>query len=192
MNSSGVRLGAGDLAGFGVVAARDFAAGEVVLSYDLRPLTLADYRALPAGEDLFVHSFGGRRFLYPPPARFVNHADDPSCRQDFDRRCHVALRPLRAGDPITIDCHEETARELTTFLEAYQRAGPAELAALTAAGAKLWPPGRHARPLSGVEWLVGTGRWEALCSATLPGGRHATLLLKVIEGNWQLVYQHVG
>jgi hypothetical protein len=49
--------------------------------------------------------------------------------------------------------------------------------------------------MSGVEWLVGTGRWEALCSAeteTSAGRPHLTVLLKVVAGNWQIVYQHVG
>jgi hypothetical protein len=47
------------------------------------------------------------------------------------------------------------------------------------------------RPLTDVQWLVGTGRWEALCSAQA-GDRHLTMLLKVIAGNWQIVYQHLG
>jgi hypothetical protein len=52
-----------------------------------------------------------------------------------------------------------------------------------------------------ITWIVGTGRWEAVCSyeferrggpaggdATARG--HATDVLKVIYGNWQLVYRH--
>ena len=45
--------------------------------------------------------------------------------------------------------------------------------------------------LDDVEWIVGTGRWEAVCSA-VDGDRHLTMLLKVIRGNWQMVYQHRG
>jgi hypothetical protein len=45
--------------------------------------------------------------------------------------------------------------------------------------------------LTDVEWLVGTGRWEALCSARAgTGDGHVTLLLKVVAGNWQIVYGH--
>jgi hypothetical protein len=202
-----VVLGAGALAGRGVYAARDFAPGEVVIVYALSALDEAAYLALPAGEELFVHSYGGRRFLYPAPARFVNHADDPSCYQDFDRGCDIARRPISRGEPITIDAGEETARELSTFLLAYGRAAhtPAALAELIAADATLWLSGHphHGRdavvaaliaappgPLSDVEWRIGTGRWEALCSATLPGARHLTMLLKVITGNWQIIYLH--
>lgn len=207
-------LGAGDLAGTGVYAARDFAAGETVLSFRLRPLDEREYAELTAGEDLFVHSYGGRRYLYPPPARFVNHADDPSCAQDFERSRHVALRPIAAGEPITIDATLETARELDTFLEAYRQAATdrsaTSLLALVDGDATCWLAGRGhrgreavveallaAEPLlpTEVDWQVGTGRWEALCSAataTAAGWSHLTMLLKVVAGNWQLRYLHHG
>lgn len=209
-----VVVGAGNLAGRGVYAGRDFAAGEVVVTYQLAPLDEVDYRALPAGEDLFVHSYGGRRYLYPAPARFVNHSDDPSCFQDFDRYCDIALLPIAKGEPITIDATQETARELATFLDAYylaldDRSAPL-LGALVDSEASLWLPRQafHGRDavvaalldsengtLSSVEWLIGTGRWEALCSAeieTADGRQHLTMLLKVVAGNWQLLYQHTG
>ena len=203
----GVRVGDGALGGRGVYAARDFAAGEVVVAYTLRELDAAQYAALPPGEELFVHSYGGRRYLYPAPARFVNHADDPSCYQDFERGCDVALRPIAAGEAVTIDATQETARELATFLEAYERE-PERRAELLDASAVLWRGGTALRGrdavvaallgddlagerLTGVEWLLGTGRWEALCSARW-GRRHLTMLLKVVAGNWQVVYQHLG
>ena len=209
-----VRVGKGDLAGKGVYADRDFLAGESVITFELQGIDEAQYLALPAGDDLFVHSYGGRRYLYPPPARFVNHADDPSCFEDFDRCCDVALRDIGMGEPITIDATQETMRELTTFLDAYTTARRSrsvpDLESLIDSGATSWrlgaaTRGRHAivgallesepEPLYEVEWLIGTGRWEAVCSVSTAGGEHyphITLLLKVIRGNWQLVYQHVG
>ena len=209
-----VTLGPGSLAGKGVYAARDFAVGEVVVAYQLRRLGEADYYALPAGDDLFVHSFGGHRYLYPAPARFVNHSDDPSCYQDFDRCCDVALRPIVRGEPITIDANAETARELSTFVEAYEHAlehrSVRDLTALISGEAALWLDNKVARgrdavvaallhaglsSLSQVEWFIGTGRWEALGSTradTDQGSRHLTVLLKVLAGNWQIVYQHAG
>jgi hypothetical protein len=209
-----VTLGPGNLAGTGVYAARDFATGEVVVRFDLRPLSDAEYRVLPAGEELFVHSYGGRRHLYPPPARFVNHSDDPSCYPDLDRGCDVALRHIAKGEPITIDSRQETARELDTFLDAYRcalddRSVPA-LGALVDGEATVWLHGDAFRgrdevvaalidathgPLSEVAWLVGTGRWEALCSSNAQfrdGQWHTTMLLRIIAGNWQLAYQHIG
>lgn len=197
-----MRIGDGALGGRGVYAARDFAAGEVVVAYRLRELDAAGYAALPPGEDLFVHSYWGRRYLYPAPARFVNHAGDPSCYQDFERGCDVARRPIAAGEAVTIDATEETGRELATFLEAYALE-PDRHGELVDADAVLWRDGTVFRgrgavlaalpgaPLTDVEWLVGTGRWEALCSAR-SGGRHLTMLLRVVAGNWQVVYQHLG
>lgn len=205
-----LRIGSGKLAGRGVYAARGFAAGEVVIEFALQPLTREQFQALAPGEDLFVHSYGGRRWLYPPPARWVNHADEPSCYQDFDRCCDVALRPIDAGEPITIDATQETSRELSTFLEAYVEAQNQQdvqaLRGLISSDAVLWQFGRATRgaelvaanlaenpaqALDNVAWQIGTGRWEALCSAEMRAG-HASLFLQLLAGNWQLVYEHRG
>ena len=161
-----------------------------------------------------MHSYGGRRYLYPAPARFVNHSDDPSCVEDFDRCCDVALTDIAKGEPITIDATRETARELATFLDALNEALEARsvslLGALVDGAASLWRRGDGVRgrdevvaallapepkPLSGVEWFVGTGRWVAVCSAEADiddRRQHVTIVVKVVLGNWQVVYQHVG
>ena len=208
----GVTLGMGELAGTGVYAARDFAAGEVVVSYETQPLTADEYSTLPAGDEIFVHSYRGRRHLYPSPARFVNHSDDPSCFQDFDRGCDVALRPILAGEPVTIDARQETAHELDTFIIALRDAldsrSSDQLGALLSESVTLWSGGRQVAgrddavdgmlsgdvlPLTDTHWMVGTGRWEALCSARSgTADRHLTVLLKILAGNWQIVYVHLG
>lgn len=112
------------------------------------------------------------------------------------------------------DARQETARELATFLDAYLAAlgGSSEthLSALVDSEATLWLSGNDVRggeavvaallkvgqvSLSGVEWVVGTGRWEALCSAEIEWGdgrQQLTMLVKVVAGNWQLRYQHTG
>lgn len=184
------------------------------MRYELRLLSRAEFDGLSSGEDMFVHSYGGRRWLYPPPARWVNHADDPSCYQDFDRACDVALRDISEGEAITIDARLETDRELTTFIAAYMdargRAAGDDLYELVDPAAVLWRAGRAARganavvaaladgapmSLDSVEWLVGTDRWEAVCSAQVARAgtvTHATIVLKVIAGNWQVIYEHEG
>ena len=161
-----------------------------------------------------MHSYGGRRWLYPPPARWVNHADQPSCYPDFARGCDVALRPIKVGEAITIDATQETSFELSTFFDAYAAAQQTNdyegLCDLVAADAVLWEHGRVTRGAKNVasaivvkptrllvnpEWHVGTGRWEALCSAQLADEAnegHASLFLRVLEGNWQVVYDHRG
>lgn len=207
---SGLRIGPGELGGNAVYAAREFAAGEVVIAFDLQPLTREQFLELTSDEQLFVHSYGGRRWLYPPPARWVNHADQPSCYQDFERGCDVALRPINIGEPITIDARTETDRELSTFLEVYlatqQALDEEELRKLVSEDAVLWDRGRVQRggeqvasalvaaptsSFTSVEWQVATGRWEALCSVE-QSDEHLSLFLRVLEGNWQLVYAHRG
>lgn len=204
-------MGAGDLAGTGVYADRDFDAGEVVVRYQLQPLTIEEYEALPVGEEIFVHSYGGQRYLYPAPARFVNHSDDPSCYEDFEQGCDIALRPIAVGQPITIDANQETAYELSTFINALvdvlDQRSTEGLAGLLAQTVTFWSgssrvTGRdavtdrllseHILPLAGIDWLVGTGRWEALCSARAATGAHLTMLLKILAGNWQIVYLHLA
>jgi hypothetical protein len=209
----GLSIGPGNLAGKGVYATREFTSGAVVVAFELEPLTRDQFRTLVPGEELFVHSYGGR-WLYPPPARWVNHADQPSCYQDFARFCDVALRPIKVGEPITIDATQETSRELSTFLDAYVEAQQGDdyegLCGLLAADAVLWDRGRvtrgaehvasalAAKPVQALfepEWHVGTGRWEALCSAELDskhGAGHASVFLRVLEGDWRVVYDHRG
>jgi hypothetical protein len=149
-----VRVGKGDLAGKGVYTDRDFIAGEPVITFDLQQIDEAQYLALPAGEYLFVHSYGGRRYLYPAPARFVNHSDEPSCFEDFDRCCDVALRDIAKGEPVTIDAAQETRRELATFLDAYTAALRSRsvplLSCLIDGGATLWQLGAAARGCDAV------------------------------------------
>jgi hypothetical protein len=206
----GLRVGPGKLGGKAVYATREFEAGEVVVAFELQPLELEQFRELPTDEQIFVHSYGGQRWLYPAPARWVNHADQPSCYQDFERSCDVALRRIMVGEPITIDATTETDHELSTFFEAYLKAqqtpDPGKLSRLVSADAVLWNQG-HARrgveevvyalaaspmqSLISVEWQIATGRWEALCSVELVG-EHLSLFLRVQEGNWQIVYAHRG
>jgi hypothetical protein len=208
-----VVVGKGKLAGKGLYAARDFMVGDVVVTYQLRPLTRAEFDALPDGDDLFVHSYRGRRWLYPAPARWVNHAADPSCYQDFERAADIALRAISAGEAITIDATQETDHELATFLDAYldaqARSAIDDLRQLVDVDAVLWLSGQGHRgreavvaalaemeslPSGQPEWIVGTGRWEAACSLQLHGtdgsDGHATFIVKVIAGNWQVIYQH--
>ncbi len=221
---SDIHLGKGNLGGRGVYASRAFEEADVVVSYELRRLTRQEYLALSEDERRFVHSYWGERWLYPPPARYVNHADAPNTWQDFDRQCDVALRRIEPGELITTDARKETDRELATFLLAYETAVNAndvqKLEMLVDDGAFGWMDVRgHVDRLRIVEalrdgardaavrfttrdphWIVGTGRWEAIssydydlrvqASSNTRGAGHVTDVLKVIDGNWQIVYRH--
>ncbi len=118
-----VVIGKGNLAGKGVYASRDFEKGELVVPYNLKELTQADFDALPVSEREWTHSFWGKIFLFPEPGRYVNHSDDnPSTFPDLERMGDYALRPIKKGEAITIDDSIELQHELDTFLEAYEKA----------------------------------------------------------------------
>lgn len=222
MGVGNTHVGHGSLAGRGIYASRPFDEGEVVLTYELQRLSRDQYVALAELERLFVHSYWGERWLYPPPARYVNHADIPNTWQDFERRCHIAVSRIEPGDLITTDARTETDRELATFLSAYERAvgtaGGHELDDLIDAEAVGWLERRGRTNRAGIvaalrdgaesghlgirdpRWIIGAGRWEAVCfyefethgDGSSPGRStgYATDVLKVIDGNWQLVYRH--
>ena len=110
-------LGKGKLTGKGVYAARDFAKGELVMSYNLKELSQVDFSALPKSEHMFTHSFYGKVYLYPEPARYVNHSADPNTQQDISRMCDFATRPIKKGEMITTNATKEIENEIQTFIE---------------------------------------------------------------------------
>lgn len=117
-----VVIGEGKLAGKGIYAARDFKKGELIVPYNLKELTQAEFDALPADEREWVHSFWGKMYLFPEPGRYVNSADNPTAYPDLERRGDYALRDIKKGEAITIDDRVELRNELETFLEAYEKA----------------------------------------------------------------------
>lgn len=117
-----VTIGNGKLAGKGVYAARDFEKGELVVPYNLKELTQAEFDSLPDGEWEWTHSFWGKIYHFPEPARYVNHDDNPSTFPDLDRRGNYALRSIKKGEAITINDKIELQHELGSFLEAYEKA----------------------------------------------------------------------
>lgn len=134
----------------------------------------------------------------------------------------IALRRIEAGELITTDAREETDRELTTFLSAYETAvdtyDDQKLERLINAEAVAWVERRGETGRAGIigalrgdgaeplrlavrdpRWIIGTGRWDAVCSydveiggspSTARSTGHVTDVLKVIDGNWQIIYRH--
>jgi len=87
----------------GVFANRDFKKGEIVVKYNLVPLTRQECQDLPKIEkELFSHTRNGIRFLYPVPERYVNRSSAPNVIPDFKRGGDVASRDIRKGEEITI------------------------------------------------------------------------------------------
>lgn len=104
---SDVLIGKGKLAGKGVYAARDFKKGEIVVQYNLIPLTQDEFDKLSNSEKQFTHSYRGQIFLYQEPERYVNHADNPNTYQDHMQKADVALRDIKKGKMITTDATKD-------------------------------------------------------------------------------------
>ena len=95
--------------GLGVFGGRDFKKGEVVVKYNLRFLTKQEYKKLPKNEKRFVHKHWGVIYLYPIPARYVNHSDNPNTIQNLKERYDVASRDIKKGEEITTDSTKDDA-----------------------------------------------------------------------------------
>lgn len=102
-----VIIGKGNLAGKGVYANRDFKKGEVVIKYNLKPLTEEEFENLPESEKMFTHTHWGTINLYSEPERYVNHSDNPNTYQDLINQCDIALRDIKKGEEITSDATKD-------------------------------------------------------------------------------------
>jgi|SRR3989338_7333435 len=105
MNS--VIIGKGDLAGKGVYANRNFTKDEVVIEYNLKPLTRKEYRNLPEWEKMFTHTHWGQVYLYSEPERYVNHSQKPNTYQDLKNHKDIALRSIKKGEMITTNGNQD-------------------------------------------------------------------------------------
>lgn len=100
---SDVIIGNGNLVGKGVYANKDFQKGEVVIKYNLKPLTQEEYENLPRSEKMFTHTHWGQIYLYLEAARYVNHSKNPNTYQDLTNKCDIAARDIKKGEMITCD-----------------------------------------------------------------------------------------
>ena len=94
--------------GKGVFANRDFKKGEIAVRYkNLKPLTEEEYQNLPESEKQFTHKHYGVIYLYPSPARYVNHSSKPNTVQNLKERYDVAVRDIKKGEEITTDATKD-------------------------------------------------------------------------------------
>lgn len=102
-----VTIGKGELAGKGVYANRDFAKGEAVIQYHLKPLTQEEFEDLLESEKMFTHFHWGQIQLYSEPERYVNHSENPNTYQDLVKQQDIALRDIKKGEMITSDATKD-------------------------------------------------------------------------------------
>ncbi len=87
----------------GAFANRDFKKGEVVIKWNLKPLSEDEYEKLPQYEkDNFCHHRNGIRWLYPDPERHVNRFSHPNVVPDFGKQANIALRDIRKCEELSI------------------------------------------------------------------------------------------
>lgn len=103
MNNPDVTIGKGIMSGKGLYAARDFKKGEVVINYELKPITFKELKALSPEDYAATHNVNGQIYLYPEPVRYVSHSENPNVRNDHEQQADVALRDIKAGELITVD-----------------------------------------------------------------------------------------
>lgn len=87
-----------DQRGEGVIAQRPFAAGEVLFRMNGIPMTRITQHTLQLAPGLHLHD--------PWVAGKVLHSCDPNSRLDVTTRQYVAVRPIAAGDLLTMDYDE--------------------------------------------------------------------------------------
>lgn len=102
-----VIIGKGNLSGKGVYADRDFKAGEVVIQYNLKPLSEEEFKVLSESEKMFVHNHWGIKHLYAEPERYVNHSSNPNTRQDLSVKSDIAIHDIQKGEVITTDSSKD-------------------------------------------------------------------------------------
>lgn len=107
MNNADVTIGEGSMSGKGLYAARDFKKGKVVVKYELKPLTFTELKALPPEDYAATHNVNGQLYLYPEPARYVSHSEDPNVINDHKQRADIALRDIKEGELITVDARHD-------------------------------------------------------------------------------------
>lgn len=101
MNNTGVTIGKGTMSGKGLYAARDLKKDEVVIKYELKPITFQELKALSPEDYAATHNVNGQIYLYPEPV--VSHSEDPNVRNDHEQQADIALRDIKTGELITVD-----------------------------------------------------------------------------------------
>jgi len=104
---SDIFIGKGNLAGKGAYANRDFKKGEIVIKYNLKSLSMEEYKSLPKSEKMFTHKYKGQIYLYSEPERYVNHSKTPNTYQDHIQKADIALRDIKKGELLTCDATKD-------------------------------------------------------------------------------------
>ncbi|MBS3070790.1 SET domain-containing protein [Candidatus Pacearchaeota archaeon] len=104
---SDVKIRKGNLEGKGTYANRNFKKGEVVIKYNLKPLTKEEYEKLSENLKNYVHTHFGQLNLYSEPERYVNHSKNPNTTQNLKEKCDIATRDIKKGEEVTTNATKD-------------------------------------------------------------------------------------
>jgi len=102
-----VKIKDSNIEGKGVFANRDFKKGEIVVKYNLKPLTKEEFQNLSEKEKHYTDFHDGRYWLFQIPERYVNHSCNPNTNPDQINRQDVAIRNIKKEEEITIDYRKD-------------------------------------------------------------------------------------
>ena len=68
---------------------------------------MEEFQNLPESEKQYTHQHWGVIYLYPQPARYVNHSSNSNTVQNLKERYDVAKRDIKRGEEITTDATKD-------------------------------------------------------------------------------------
>ncbi len=89
--------------GKGVFANKNFKKGEIVVKYNLKPLTAEEFENLPESEKHFTSKQDGQIWLFSSPERYVNHSCEPNTNPNLKEKIDFAIRDILKGEEILTD-----------------------------------------------------------------------------------------
>src|SRR3989344_1034506 len=89
--------------GKGAFVNKDFKKGEIVIKYNLKPLTKKEFESLSESEKHFISFRDGKYWLFPSPERYVNHSCKPNVNPNLKEKGDFAIRNIKKGEEITTD-----------------------------------------------------------------------------------------
>ena len=89
--------------GKGVFASKNFKKGDIVIKYNLKPLTKEEFDNLPKSEKHFTSFENGKYWLFPSPERYVNHSCEPNIHPNLKEKYDFAIKNIKKGDEIVTD-----------------------------------------------------------------------------------------
>ena len=107
MKTDAVCIKKSKIHGKGVFANKNFKKGQVVIKYNLKPLTKKEFESLPESEKHFTSFEDGKYWLFLPPERYVNHSCEPNTNPNLKEKSDFAIKNIKKGEEIVTDYRKD-------------------------------------------------------------------------------------